>query len=63
MQISQYLTCPRRYRHRYLYGWKEEDTRAVMLFGRHRTSSGSRFSSEDDRRIELAPSDVGFACH
>jgi hypothetical protein len=22
-QISQYLTCPRRYRHRYLDGWRE----------------------------------------
>src|SRR6266446_4628351 len=33
-QISQYLSCPRRYRHRYLDGWKEKDTRAVMLFGR-----------------------------
>ena len=21
-QISQYLTCPRRYRHRYLDGWQ-----------------------------------------
>jgi hypothetical protein len=33
-QISQYLTCPRRYRYRYLDGWKEKDTRAAMLFGR-----------------------------
>ena len=33
-QISQYLTCPRRYRHRYLDGWQEKDTRASMLFGR-----------------------------
>jgi len=33
-QISQYVTCPRRYRHRYLDGWKEKDTRAAMLFGR-----------------------------
>src|SRR5207253_9414894 len=33
-QISQYLTCPRRYRHHYLDGWQEKDTRAVMLFGR-----------------------------
>src|SRR5262252_4675577 len=33
-RISQYLTCPRRYRHRYLDGWKEKDTRAAMLFGR-----------------------------
>jgi CRISPR/Cas system-associated exonuclease Cas4 (RecB family) len=33
-QISQYLTCPRKYRHRYLDGWQEKDTRAAMLFGR-----------------------------
>src|SRR5438067_11568092 len=33
-QISQYLTCTRRYRHRYLDGWQEKDTRAAMLFGR-----------------------------
>ena len=33
-QISQYLGCPRRYRHRYIDGWREKDTRAAMLFGR-----------------------------
>jgi len=33
-QISQYLTCPRRYRHRYLDRWQEKDTGAAMLFGR-----------------------------
>ena len=33
-QISQYLTCPRRYRYRYLDGWQEKDLRAAMLFGR-----------------------------
>jgi hypothetical protein len=33
-QISQYLSCPRRYRHRYLDGWQEKDTRAAMVFGR-----------------------------
>ena len=33
-QISQYLSCPRRYKHRYLDGWKEKDIRAAMLFGR-----------------------------
>ncbi len=33
-QISQDLTCPRRYRYRYLDGWKETDIRAAMLFGR-----------------------------
>ena len=32
-QISQYLACPRRYRHRYLEGWQEKDSRAAMLFG------------------------------
>ena len=33
-QISQYLSCPRRYRHRYLDGWQEKNTRAAMHFGR-----------------------------
>jgi hypothetical protein len=33
-QISQYLACPRRYKYRYLEGWKERDSRAGMLFGR-----------------------------
>jgi PD-(D/E)XK nuclease superfamily len=33
-QLSAYLACPRRYRYRYLDGWKEKDTRAAMLFGR-----------------------------
>jgi PD-(D/E)XK nuclease superfamily len=47
-QISQYLTCPRRYRHRYLDGWKEKDTRAAMLFGRaFETALGELFRRED----------------
>jgi PD-(D/E)XK nuclease superfamily protein len=33
-QISHYLRCPRSYRHRYLDGWREKETRAVMVFGR-----------------------------
>src|SRR6202163_3408358 len=33
-QIAQYLRCPRSYRHRYLDGWREKDTRASLLFGR-----------------------------
>jgi hypothetical protein len=33
-QINQYLTCPRKYRHHYLDGWQERDTRATMIFGR-----------------------------
>ncbi len=33
-QISNYLGCPRRYRYRYIDGWREKDTRASRLFGR-----------------------------
>ncbi len=47
-QISQYLTCPRRYRHRYLDGWKQKDTRAAMLFGRaFELALGAYFRRED----------------
>lgn len=33
-QLAHFLGCPRRYRYRYLEGWKERDTRATLLFGR-----------------------------
>ena len=33
-QISQYLRCPRSYRYRYLDGWRENDSRASLCFGR-----------------------------
>ncbi len=33
-QIAHYLRCPRSYRHRYLDGWREKETRAAMIFGR-----------------------------
>jgi PD-(D/E)XK nuclease superfamily len=33
-QIAHYLRCPCSYRHRYLDGWREKETRAAMLFGR-----------------------------
>jgi hypothetical protein len=47
-QISQYLACPRRYRHRYFDGWKEKDTRAAMLFGRaFELALGALFRRED----------------
>jgi PD-(D/E)XK nuclease superfamily len=47
-QISQYLACPRRYRHRYLDGWPEKDTRAAMLFGRaFEQALGAYFRRED----------------
>src|SRR4051812_45762537 len=51
-QISQYLTCPRRYRHRYLDGWKERDTRAAVLFGRaFELALGALFRQEDPGEI------------
>jgi len=51
-QISQYLACPRRYRHRYLDGWKEKDTRAAMLFGRaFELALGAYFRHEDPGEV------------
>src|SRR5215831_3234971 len=53
-QISHYLSCPRRYRHRYLDGWREKDTRPAMLFGRaFELALGAYFRRED-------PADVLF---
>jgi hypothetical protein len=47
-QISQYLSCPRRYKHRYLDGWKEKDTRVTMLFGRaFEQAVGAYFQRQD----------------
>src|ERR1035437_1624725 len=54
-QISQYLTCPRRYRHRYLDGWREKDTRAAMLFGRaFERALGALFRREDPGEVLFA---------
>jgi CRISPR/Cas system-associated exonuclease Cas4 (RecB family) len=51
-QISQYLSCPRRYRHRYIDGWKEKDTRAAMLFGRaFEQAVGAYFRREDPGEV------------
>ena len=47
-QISQYLSCPRRYRYRYLDGWKEKDTRAAMLFGRAFEEALSAYFRRED---------------
>src|SRR5207245_5133155 len=47
-QTSNHLTGPRRYRHRYLDGWREKDTRAAMLFGRaFEQALAAYFLSED----------------
>jgi hypothetical protein len=54
-QISQYLNCPRRYRYRYLDGWKEKDTRAAMLFGRaFEQALGALFRREDPGAVLFA---------
>jgi len=51
-QISHYLTCPRRYRHRYLDGWQEKDTRAAMLFGRaFEQALGAYFLRQDAAEV------------
>jgi hypothetical protein len=52
-QVSQYLTCPRRYRHRYLDGWKEKDTRAAMLFGRAFEQALSAYFLREDSSAVL----------
>ncbi len=51
-QISQYLRCPRSYRHRYLDGWREKETRASMLFGRcFEKALGAFFRDEDSAAV------------
>jgi len=52
-QISQYLSCPRRYRFRYLDGWQEKDTRAAMLFGRCFEKALAAYFRRDDSDVVL----------
>jgi hypothetical protein len=52
-QISQYLTCPRRYRYRYLDGWKEKNTPAAMLFGRAFENALGAFFRQEDSTVAL----------
>ena len=52
-QISQYLACPRRYRHRYLDGWQEKDTRAAMLFGRAFEQALAAYFRQEDPGLAL----------
>lgn len=52
-QISQYIGCPRRYRHRYLDGWKEKDTRASMIFGRAFEKALAALFRREDPAIAL----------
>jgi hypothetical protein len=51
-QIAQYLACPRRYRYRYLEGWREKDRRASLLFGRvFEMALGSYFRRQDPAEV------------
>jgi len=52
-QISQYLSCPRRYKHRYLDGWKEKDTRAAMMFGRAFEQAVAAYFQQQDAAVAL----------
>jgi hypothetical protein len=52
-QISHYLSCPRRYRHRYLDGWQEKDTRAAMLFGRAFEQALAAYFRHEDPGVTL----------
>jgi len=59
-QISQYLSCPRRYRYRYLDGWKEKDTRAAMLFGRAFEQALSAYFQREDSTAVFFKEWAGF---
>jgi CRISPR/Cas system-associated exonuclease Cas4 (RecB family) len=52
-QISQYLGCPRRYRYRYLDGWRESENRAAMLFGRAFEKALAAFFCRQDAAATL----------
>jgi hypothetical protein len=47
-QISQYLQCPRKYRYRYLDGWREKEDRASMIFGRCFENALAAYFREED---------------
>jgi len=47
-QLNSYLNCPRAYRHRYVEGWHEKESKAAMLFGRaFENALGAYFRRED----------------
>lgn len=52
-QISQYLGCPRRFRYRYLDGWRESENRAAMLFGRAFEKAVAAFFCHQDAAAVL----------
>jgi hypothetical protein len=47
-QLNTYLNCPRAYRHRYVDGWQEKESRPALLFGRaFENSLAALFRRED----------------
>ncbi len=51
-QLSHYLSCPRRYRYRYVDGWQEKETRAGMCFGRaFEQALGAYFHRQDATEV------------
>ncbi len=47
-QVSQYLSCPKKYRFRYIDGWQERDVRAATIFGRvFEHALGALFRADD----------------
>src|SRR5579862_9284306 len=52
-QIAQYLRCPRSYRHRYLDGWREKDSRPALLFGRCFEHALAAFFGREDSAAVL----------
>ena len=52
-QISQYLQCPRKYRYRYLDGWREKEDRASMIFGRCFENALAAYLREEDSTADV----------
>jgi len=52
-QIAQYLRCPRSYRHRYIDGWRERDSRLALLFSRSFEQALAAFFSGEDSSAVL----------
>jgi hypothetical protein len=53
-QISQFLSCPRRYRYRYVDGWRGTETRPNVAFGRcFEKAVAAYFLREDSKQVFL----------
>jgi hypothetical protein len=53
-QIREYLSCPRRYRHRYLDGWQGKEDSAASLFGRAFENALAAYFMRQDHVAVLA---------